>query len=416
MKTRTAALHLILLTSVALGASRTTDAEWRQFRGPRRDGLSPEQDLLKKWPDDGPRLLWTAEGCGEGFASVTVYRGKLFTAGGFGDECRILALDLKGKPLWQARNGKEWTGSYPGSRGTPTLYQGKVYHLSGQGRLACYDAEKGKEQWSRDILQEFGGKNIGWGVSESPLVTRGRVIVTPGGKDAALVALDADTGKTLWKTPGQDGETTSYCAAVPIKVGDRRVVTTMLSNSIVGVDFESGKLLWHVPHKTKYDVNCACPVFSDNHLFVSTGYGTGSVLLRLKPSGSGVEAKEVWRNPKLDNHHGGMLLVDGHLYGTGHNNNGGSWTCLEFRTGKEQYTDRGVGKGSATFADGMLYCLSEKGEMGLVKADPREHTVVSRFRIPKGGKGLVWAHPVVCGGRLYIRHGDVLYAYDIRRR
>ena len=416
MKTRPTALHLVLLTSIAFGASRTTGPEWRQFRGSKRNGLSPEEGLLKEWPDDGPRLRWTARGCGEGFASVTVYRGKLFTAGSFGGECRIVALDLKGKRLWQARNGKEWTGSYPGSRGTPTLYKGKAYHLSGQGRLGCYDCESGDEEWSRDILGDFGGKNIGWGVSESVLVTRGRVVVTPGGRDAALVALDAETGKTVWKTPVEGKQTTSYCSAVPIKVGSRRVVVTMLSKSVVGVAFESGKLLWRFPHTTKHDVNCASPVYSDGHLFVSTGYGTGSVLLRLEAVGSGVKAEEAWRNRTLDNHHGGVLLVDGHLYGAGHSNNGGKWTCLELRTGKELYNERGVGKGSATFADGMLYCLSEKGEMGLVKADPRRHAVVSRFRIPKGGKGLVWAHPVVCGGRLYIRHGDLLYAYDVRRR
>jgi outer membrane protein assembly factor BamB len=398
----------------ALAAAEVAPA-WPQFRGPERDDVSRETGLMKSWPEGGPALAWTASGCGEGFATVAIQDGTICTAGRFGKECRIVSLTLDGKPKWAAANGEEWGRDYPGSRGTPTLTQDRLYHLNGNGRLGCFETATGKELWSVNTVEQFRSQPPRWGFSESVLVAEGKVICTPGGPDAALAALDPQTGSTLWTTTGV-GETAGYCSAIVLRVDGRAQVVTMLAKSVVGVDLATGKLLWRHPHETSYDVNCPTPLCRDGQVYVTTGYGTGGVLLKITRDGDSCKAVEVWRNRKLDNQHGGVVLVNGFIFGSGHNANQGAWTCLDFATGKEQYTDRGVGKGSVTCADGMLLCLSENGAVGLMTADPAATSVVGRFSIPKGGQGPVWAHPVVCGGRLYIRHGDNLYAYDINAR
>ena len=386
---------------------------WPQFRGPNRDGLSSETGLLKQWPGNGPPLLWTAKGCGVGYASVAVVDGLIYTAGNVGNASAVVAFDLNGQRKWTTPvGGPARGGGYPGARGTPTVDGGKVYWESPNGDVVCLDAKTGRKIWSLNILQSFNGRNIQWALSESVLIDGNNLICCPGGAQAGVVALNKDTGKTVWickETRDQPG----YASPIVFEYRGVRQIVTMTAKAAVGVEAGTGKLLWRHEHRTEHGGNIPTPIYHDGHVFISSGYRTGSVLLRLDVSGRNVSVAEVWRVKALDNHHGGVILVDGCLYGS---NFGGQWLCLDFKTGREEYAEGGLGKGSVTYADGMLYCLGQGGRVGLVRATPQGHRLISQCGLPAGGSKESWAHPVVCGGRLYIRHGDALFAFDIRQK
>lgn len=396
------------ITSVLAAADAPS---WPRFHGPRNDNRSTETGLLREWPDGGPKLLWTAKGIGEGFASVAIAAGLVYTDGNIDDRTVITALDLEGNIRWQVPNGKAWTGSQPGARGTPTIDGERLYHESPLGELACLDAQTGKHRWGLNILEEFGAKNTTWALAESLLVDGEHLICCPGGPRTAVVALDKRTGRIVWKSPSA-GDLAGYASPVLARHDGLRIILTMTSRAVIGVDADSGELLWRHEHVTPFDENIFTPIFHDGWVLVSTGHRVGSVMLKVTVSGKKASVEEVWRSTDLDNHHGGVVLLDGYLYGSCWSPPW--WTCLDWKTGKKMYEDRGVGKGSLTFADGMLYTLGEQGAMALVEAAPSGHRTISQFRLPAGGEGPVWAHPVVCGGRLYIRHGDFLYAYDIK--
>jgi outer membrane protein assembly factor BamB len=383
---------------------------WPRFHGPKGDNLSSDTGLLKEWPKSGPPLLWTAKGLGHGYASVTLANGLIYTAGNIDEKTVVTALDLDGKLRWQADNGPAWTRDYPGTRGTPTIDGDRVYHESPLGELTCYDAKSGQKIWSVNILKQFDGQNITWALAESVLIDGDRLICCPGGDKASVAALDKKTGKTVWTTPST-GVKTSYASPVLVEDQGLRMILTMNSKAFLAVNADTGELLCTFPHQTSYDVNATSPIYREGHVFLCSGYGTGSVLLKLTVNGKKASVEQVWKNKDLDNHHGGVIFLDGYLYGAAYR---GNWVCLEWKTGKRMYSERGVGKGSLTFADGMLYTLSEQRDLGLVEATPKAHKVISKFKIPSGGEGPSWAHPVVCGGRLYVRHSDQLYAYDVR--
>jgi outer membrane protein assembly factor BamB len=406
-------LALACLAGLVAGSAMAADtASWPRFHGPRGDNLSRETGLLKQWPEGGPRRLWTARGIGTGFATVAIADGLIYTVGNLRDETVITALDLDGKIQWQVANGKAWTGSQPGSRSTPTIDGPWLYHESPLGQLVCLNAKSGERRWGFNILEKFGGENITWALAESLLIDGERIICSPGGPQTAVVALDKHTGQTVWKSPTA-GDRAGYASPGLAEYRGLRMILTMTSRATIGVRADDGALLWRFEHRTPFDENILTPIFHDGWVLISTGHRVGAVMLKVQVQGQTASVSEVWRSVDLDNHHGGTILLDGYLYGSTHTPQ--RWACLEWKTGKTSYVDRGVGKGSLTYADGMLYTLGENGEMGLVEATPDRHQLVSRFRLPKGGEGPSWAHPVVCGGRLYIRHGDFLYAYDIRR-
>jgi outer membrane protein assembly factor BamB len=330
---------------------------WPQFHGPKQDNTSEETGLLIKWPDDGPRLLWTAEGIGFGYAAVSVAAGRIYTAGNADDKTVITAIDGNGQIVWQVPCGPAWEKEYPGTRATPTFNDGRLYHQSPLGDVVCLDAKTGNKIWGLNSVEQFGGEVPRWGLCESLVIDGNRVICCPGGDKTAVVALDKLTGKTVWKSPSA-GDVAGYATPILVEHQGLRMIITMTAKAI---------------------------------------------------------GEEVWRSKELDNHHGGVLLLNGHLYGSAAHKNNAKWICLDWNTGEMVYADRGVGKGSLTYADGMLYCLGEKGTMGLVKPAPTAYEVISQFKIPEGPEGPSWAHPVVCGGRLYIRHGDRLYAYLVAR-
>jgi len=384
---------------------------WPRFHGPRGDNISDATGLLTEWPEGGPPLVWTATGIGEGYAGVTIAEGLIYTSGNIDEKSVVTALTLDGQTEWQTDNGPAWTDSYPGTRSTPTIDGDRVYDESPLGQVTCYNAKTGEKLWSRNILDEFGSKNIQWALAESVLIDGPRVICSPGGPNTAVVALDKITGETVWQSPTAQGDLAGYCSPTLAEYGGLRMIFVMTARGIIGVNADTGELLFRFPHETKYDINVEKPIFRDGMLFFTSGYGAGSVMLKLTVDGGKVSVEEAWRNDDLDNHHGGVLLLDGYLYGSDMRT---KWVCLDWKTGETVYEERGVGKGSLTAAEGRLYVLSEKHRVGLVPATPEKHEVVSRFELPEGGEGNSWAHPVVCGGRLYVRHGDFLYAYDVR--
>ena len=242
-----------------------------------------------------------------------------------------------------------------------------------------------------------------------------RVICGPGGPQTAVVALDKKTGEVVWKSASADGDPAGYATPLLIECGGLRILLGMTGKALIGVDADSGELLFRHEHITRFDVNATTPLYRDGRIFITSGYGTGSEMLKLAVDGKKASVERLWKNKDLDNHHGGVILVDGYIYGAASAPKG-KWVCIDWDSGKTMYTAPGVGKGSLTYADGMLYTLSENGKMGLVPASPERHEVVSQFALPKGGSGPSWAYPVVCGGRLYVRHDDFLYAYDIKKK
>ena len=412
-------MTLVGLALCLIGTSYNSVAEaadWPQWRGPNRDGKSSETGLLKKWPEGGPKLLWSIEGLGTGFSTVSVADGLLYTTGMVGKEGILFAYDLQGNPKWKKPYGSEWRGSSPGVRTTPTVDQDRVYVMSGHGRVVCFDAKTGEEKWAVDTLKRFDGKNIRWGISESVLVDGNNLMCTPGGKDATIVALDKMTGETVWTSKGLS-EKSCYSSLILVERGRNRLVVNMTENSVVGVDADTGKVLWvdkfeEYQEKPK-DINPVTPVYYNGCIYATSGYDDGGAMLELSPDGSKVSRK--WVDTTLDCHHGGVVIVDGYIYGANwKSNRDGNWVCLDWDSGKVMYEKEWICKGSITYADGMLYCYEEKeGTVALVKASAEGFDIVSSFEVSKG-TGKHWAHPVVCDGRLYIRHGDALMVYDIK--
>ncbi len=400
--------------AMASGSAFAEEPFWPAFHGPHGDNISSDTGLLTQWPDGGPKLVWTAEGIGHGFAGVVIADGVIYTAGNLGENTVITALDLDGRLLWQAENGEAWTSGPPGTRATPTIDGERLYHKNPRGQVICLDVKKGKKLWSLNILEQFQGKNIIWALAESVMIDGDRAICSPGGEDASVVALDKLTGDVVWKTPST-GDQAGYATATLAECQGLRMILAMTGKALIGVRAEDGELLFRHEHETKYDVNATKPLYHDGHVFISSGYGTtGSALLKINVDGDTASAEEVWRSREMDNHHGGVVLYEGHVYGAADRFNRAKWICLDWKTGEMKYAERGVGKGSLTMAEGMLYTMNENRQVGLVRATPDGHQVISQFEIPEGGKDPTWAHPVVCGGRLYIRHDDRLFAYDVR--
>ena len=340
----------------------------------------------------------------------------IYTAGNKDEKTTISAIDLEGKIRWQMGSGSAWTESFEGTRGTPTIDGDRVYHQSPLGNIVCLNAGNGEVIWELNSLKAFGGENITWALAESLLVDGDHVICCPGGSQASMAALNKLNGETVWKAE-PTGDKAGYSTPTLAEHNGLRMIFVMTSKAVIGVHAGSGRLLFRHPFATEYDVNVLQPIFHEGHLFISGGYGTtGSQMLKINVAGEEVSTEIAWESKDLDNHHGGVLLIDGCLYGAAHKFSNGKWVCLDWATGETKWTDRGIGKGSLTYADGMLYLLNENRLVGLAKPSPAGHEVISQFRLPEGGSGSSWAHPVVCGGRLYLRHADRLFAYDVRSR
>ena len=409
-----------LLLGILLSSVMCLADDWPQFRGPNRDGKSAETGLLKKWPESGPELLWSVDGLGIGFSSTAIADGFVYTTGMLDSEGFFFAYDLAGNLKWKESYGPEWTGSYKGTRTTPTVDAGRVYMFSGTGIMACFDAKTGKKIWDVDTLKEFEAKNIRWGMSCSPLIDGEKVYCTPGGKKGAIVALDKMTGRTIWATTGLD-ELSAYSSAILIERGGNRLLIDIIQKSVICVNADNGKLLWREPYVTPSDTGGVTPTYRDRRVYVTSAiqreFTRGGVMFELSADGTSVTEK--WNDKTLDCGHGGVVLVDGYLYGSTFDGiPKGDWVCLDWESGQIMYeTEWNGNKGSVIYADGMLYCYDENtGDVALVKASPKAFEVVSSFRVTQGSGKQHWSHPSISDGRLYIRHGDALMVYDIRAK
>jgi outer membrane protein assembly factor BamB len=409
-------LLLVLNSSITVLAG--DKISWPCFHGPQRNNLAADTGLMQAWPQDGPELLWTASCIGHGYSSVTIVGERIFTAGMIDKQTYVTALSLNGKQLWQRLNGKSWEASerqswavpYAGSRGTPTVDGNSVYHLSEMGRLTAFDIRTGEERWRKDLLEIFDADRPEYGYSESVLVQGDTLFCCPGGSGGYMAALEKGTGRTLWvNTDIKDA--VGNCSPVFAEINGIEQVITMSANRVLSFNSKDGRLLWDYAFGNKRENNITDVIINKGLVYASSGYGGGSILLRPQRQTNGkFIVKSVWTSDLLDNHHGGVLLLNGYLFGAGHEARG--WFCLDFNTGRKMW--QSPGKGSLTYADGRIYCLDEKGTMSLVRATPERWEEVSSFRLPRGGKGLYWAHPVICGGRLYVRHSEQLFAYNIQ--
>src|ERR1043165_4751930 len=407
MKNTRVLLLAILLLALAQQALAQSVADWPQWRGANRDGISKETGLLKQWPAEGPPLVWKATGAGRGYSSFSIADGKLYTMGLRGDREFVIAFDIAtGKEAWATAHGSAFRNDRGnGPRGTPTVDGDRVYALGGNGDLSALDAKTGKIVWSKNVLKEFGGSNITWGISESPLVIGNKVLVNPGGPGASIVALNKADGSLIWKS---QSDRAGYSSGIPLEVNGGTQVVFFTSERAVGLDLKDGRLLWEYARPANQTANVATPIVRANRVFISSDYATGGGVVEIKPDN---KAQELWFSKDMRNHHSSSVLIGDYLYGF----SSSILTAIKFDTGEIAWRDRSVGKGSLVYADGNLYCLSEKGVVGLVEATPTGYKEKGRFRIQQGNLP-TWAHPVVAGGRLYLRDQDTIYAFDVREK
>ncbi len=406
------------LTFLCLSHVTPRADDWPQWRGPHRDGISQEKGLLKEWPKEGPKQLWAAKNLGSGYSTPAVVGNTLYLLGNEGLENESLkALSVgKGETLWSTRLGKvgnpNQKPSYPGARSTATVNGDLIYALGSDGDLLCLD-KAGKVKWQKNVRNEFGGQPGVWAYSESPLVDGDAVVVTPGGAEATMVALNKNTGELMWKAAIPGGEQAAYSSIVLAEVGGKKQYVQFLQKGVVGVDAKSGSLVWRYDRPAQGSpANIPTPVVFANYVYASSGRGGGG-LIKLNAEGGKVAPEPIYHETKVPNAIGGAVKIGDYLYGTSQ-----ALLCLDFMTGKQKWEDRGVGAASICFADGKLYLHGENGEVALVEATPEAYREKGRFTpadAPNRGPSKAWAYPVVANGRLYIFDTGTLYCYDIKQ-
>lgn len=407
--------YVLSLSAALLVVPALLAGDWPQWQGPARTAVSSDTGLLKAWPQGGPKLAWQATGLGEGYGTPSVASGRVFVMGKRGRAEYVIVLDEKdGQEAWAAEvgAGRSGGGGYPGPRCTPTVDGSHVYALGIDGDLVCLERDNGRIVWRKSLPKDFSGHAGGWGYSESPLIDGDKLVCTPGGDKATLIALDKQTGKTIWKSAVPDGDAAAYSSIIAADVQGQRQYIQFLSGGVVGVAADDGKFLWRYNHPANDIANCSTPIYHDGHVFAASGYGTGGGLAKLVRDGDGWKAEEVYFTRKMQNHHGGMVLVGKYLYGS----NEGQLTCLDFLTGKVMWEDRKPGKGSIAAADGRLYYRNEGGPLVLADAAPQKYVERGRFEQPERSDRPAWPHPIIANGRLYVRDQDLLLCYDLKAR
>jgi outer membrane protein assembly factor BamB len=421
-------------------------ADWPQWRGPNRDGKSADTGLLKQWPQDGPQLAWRVDKLGGGYSAPAIAAGRIFGMSNRGDKEVVWALSEKdGSEIWitplgpafqqQASQGKE------GPACTPTVDGERLYVEGLAGTVACLQVKDGKIVWQRSLTEDFGGRRPMWSYRESPLVDGDKVIVTPGGADAIMVALNKMNGETVWKARMPDspagnsgapggfgggrggpggGAGAAYVSPIVVDFDGQRQYVQLTARALVGVAASDGKFLWRYDKPAnRMGINCSTPLFHDGMVFASSAYGAGGGLVKLSKDADGViKAEEVYATTDMQNHHGGVILLDGYLYGATGGNEGGALACLDFKTGKVLWDQRETvgrrAKGSLALADGLLYYRMEDGTIVLIEPNPKQYTERSRFQQPDRSELPAWPHPVIANGKLYVRDQDLLLCYAIK--
>ncbi len=410
---------VLLLATAPLFAADSAPF-WPVFHGPNGDNKSSDTGLLKQWPEGGPKLLWTADFLGLGYSGVSLADGRIYTSGNVEKDGKELAmvfcLDLDGRLLWQNDNGPALSDRrrYPSTRATPTIDGDRVYDESAVGEVACFDAKTGKKIWHRNIMTDYGSEVPRWALGESVIIDGENLICCPGGPKACALALDKRTGKTVWAAASAN-EKPGFATPYFFTFDGTRIVAIQTEKTVEGLDPATGKTLFSFPWKNFRVTNVTMPVYRDGHLFMTSGYDEGARLFKLTREANGaITANEVWYEKRFDNHHGGVILLGDYVYGTTHK---GAWGSIRFDTGEIGYMERAIGSGSVHYADGLIYGLSEADRtVILLKPEPDRYVEISRFRLPNEAEGMSWAHPVVCGGRLYLRHAQYLYCYDVAEK
>ncbi len=403
-------IHLLLISNIS-------SQEFIEWRGPGRTGVYNETNLLKEWPENGPELLWSIEGIYKGYSSVSIANNTIYLTGLNDTVDVLIAVDLKGNIKWQTPYGRARLAAYPESRSTATIENDRVYVSSGLGDVACLNALTGEIIWTVKATEKFEGTIGRWGLAESLIIIDNKVIYTPGGKKTTMVALDKMTGETIWMSESIS-DNPSYSSPLLIEKNDLKIIVSVTNNYVIGVSPENGEIFWDFKYGSyskeggrKNQTNT--PLYYNDRIYITSGYDHKSVMLDLSENLKSVSL--AWVDTVLDVHHGGVVLVDGYIYGANWINNGqGNWCCIDWATGKKQYEAEWKTKGSIIYADGMLYCYEEKtGYIALVKATPEGFDVISSFNITLG-TGPHWSHPVIKDGVLYIRHMDALMAFNIK--
>jgi outer membrane protein assembly factor BamB len=397
---------IISLALILIGTYAFTQDQGN-WRGPNRDGIYSETGLLKQWPEEGPQLLWSFEQLGDGHSSVSVIKDRIYTSGMTGEMGFVYALDLNGNLIWKTEYGVEWTENWNGLHSTPYFYKDKLYIISAFGKLVCLNAANGQIVWSVEVFKDYDGVNIKWGITENLLIENDVLYCTPGGKTANVIALNPANGKLIWKSAGK-GEESAYCSPLIINHNNRKIFVTHTAKSIIGIDPVNGKLLWTFEHTNQWAVHPNTPIYYNGKLLCFSGYGQGAVMLKLSDDGNSVT--EVWRNKLIDNQMGGLVLLDGKIYGSGHKSK--SWHCVDWNTGETLYSEKVAGNGIIIFADGMLYGYGDNGEVVLLKPTDKGFEKVSSFKVTKGSNQH-WPHLVIHNKKLYVRRGKALMVYSI---
>lgn len=408
------------LSSLEAKSAASGGASWPAFRGPKGDDISPDTGLLKEWPEGGPDKLWVFEDAGMGYSGFSVVGGVLYTMGTQGEDVTVTAVDTAtGKKVWSTKIGEDDqqgynTGWGNGPRSTPTFSDGHIYALGPKGTIACLSADTGSEVWSKHLVDDFDGKAGGWGFSASPLVDGDHLILAPGGNEAGMVALDKETGKTIWKAEDLKPGKAEYATIISTEIHGKKQYVRLFEKELVGVSAEDGELLWSSPWGGKTAV-IPTPIVDGDEIYITSGYGVGCKLVKVNSDWS---TEDVWENKEMKNHHGGVVKVGDYLYGF---SDGAGLICQEWDSGEMVWNEKGqfTSKGSVHVADGHLYTLNEDdGTVLLVEVSPKGFNQKGQFKLDpqspnRNTKGKVWTHPLVIGGTLYLRDQEYIVAYDV---
>ncbi len=392
-----------------------------QFRGPNRDGIFHETGLLKSWPENGPELLFEIEGIGDGWSSAVEYNSMIYITGKIDTNDVLSAINQNGEISWQTVYGRSWEKTFPDTRSTPTMENGNAYLVSGMGEVVCIEIQTGKIRWKNNAFEENNGSAGRWGIAESVLLYENKAFFSTGGEETMMIALDKNNGEIVWKTKSLN-DNIAYVSPIKVEMNGQTQIIGVSASYIYGVNPDNGEIVWKFDYQNFDDsewdnsggvINCTSPIFHNGHIYLTSGYNHIGLQFKLNDDLSGVEL--VWQDHTLDNHHGGVVVVDGYIYGSNWINNGkGNWCCLNFATGETMWEEKFRNKGSIIYADEMLYIYSEHhGYVGLVRPTPEKFDLVSSFRITEG-RGPHWAHPAIYNGKLYIRHGNFLFVYNIK--
>ena len=405
---------IAFLATAVLTATPLLSADWPQWRGAERVGHSPDTSILAPWPKSGPKQTWVFKDAGVGYSSFSIVGTRLFTMGARQESEQVICLDTTtGKEVWATSLGPVYENNWgDGPRSTPTVDGDHLYALSATGILACLNIKDGTEVWKVDVVKSLGGELQGWGYTESVLIDGDHVICTPGGQQGTMAALHKKTGAVVWQSSKLKGPA-QYSSPIRIEVNGQPQYAQLLMNKVVGIAPKDGALLWETSFPGRVAV-IPTLVFHDNSVYATAGYGTGCQMIKL----DGAEPEVVYEEKSITNHHGGVIVVDGKIYG--HSDKGG-WTCQDFLTGKIEWQDESLGKGTCTYAAGHLICVDENdGTVVLATAKPDKWQEISRFKLApqtsiRKKEGRIWSHPVVVNGRLYLRDQDLIFCYNVQK-